>query len=310
MTRHSLSHTLSSLVALSKCKLAEQSKIYIFCDGPKQSEDSQIVHEVQNIVKSNKWCGEVEIYTSDINNGLANSIINGVTLLCNIYGKVIVIEDDLVVAEGFLEYMNNALNTYNDCAKVAQISGHIVPFNPICNKEDAFFMPISCTWGWATWKRAWDNFDVKAVGYEKLATDEKLRYEFDLDNICHYTEMLNLQMSGKIDSWGIRWWWNFFNMRGLCLYPKYSLVNNIGFDETATHTIKTETYHADPDWDVSRTISILPTEIVIDNNNFLLYKKYIKSSSCKPNILVRGYRLLLRYIAKCTQFNIKLRATE
>jgi hypothetical protein len=91
------------------------------------------------------------------------------------------------------------------------------------------------SWGWATWKRAWRTFDQTAAGWEDLYHDEHLRYAFDQNGSFPLSSMLLEQMTGKSDSWAVRWFWTVFKSGGLTLSPPRSLIRNIGFDETATH---------------------------------------------------------------------------
>jgi Glycosyl transferase family 2 len=227
-------HTKRSLESLAKNHGAELSEVFIFCDGAKKSEDNEAVTEVRQIVKSQQWCGQVHIIEREQNIGLANSIIQGVTELCRKYGRVIVLEDDLVLSPFFLEYMNQALDLYEKESKVIQISGYMFPINLI-SSSDAIFLPFTTSWGWATWDRAWKYFDPKMSGYDLLSNDRRLKHKFNLNNSYPYFEMLEQQINGKIDSWAIRWYLSTFLIDGITLYPIQTLVQNTGFDGSGTH---------------------------------------------------------------------------
>jgi hypothetical protein len=233
-------HTLKTLTALSENELAKESILYIFADGPKTNSSSETLERMdrtRQIIRSKEWCAEVHVVESAHNRGLADSVIGGVTEIVNKYGKVIVLEDDLLTSKGFLRYMNTALDLYKDRVQVRQIAGHFFPINEIKAKNSSFFLPLTTSWGWATWKRAWDTFDPQAIGYEKLKTDSSLARRFDLDNSYPYSTMLIDQMeTGKVNSWAIRWWWTVFVQNGLSLFPDKSLVENIGFGNEGTHT--------------------------------------------------------------------------
>ncbi|HWY61217.1 MAG TPA: hypothetical protein VNW15_04895 [Rhizomicrobium sp.] len=175
------------------------------------------------------------IVESPKNNGLANSIIAGVRRLCDTYGRVIVIEDDLIASPALLTWFNDALETYDGVPDVWQISGHQFPVPAFAPRQDSMFLGFSTSWGWATWKSAWSHFDSDASGYEALRRDPALRSSFNLNDAYPYAEMLERQMAGAVDSWAIRWWWSMFRAGALGLFPPRSLVVNIGCDETATH---------------------------------------------------------------------------
>lgn len=228
-------HTLKALSSLSKCELAQQSKLYIFCDAAKSPQDRETVQQVREVVISQQWCGKVEITYRESNLGLAKSIIEATTRLCQEYGRVIVLEDDLIVSPYFLKYMNDALNFYECEPKVMQISGHMFPFEIEHSENDAIFLPFTTTWGWATWDRAWKALNSSIPGYQQLKKDPHLRRKFDLDGSYPYFEMLQQKIKGKVDSWGIDWYLTVFIAEGLSLFPIKSLVANIGFDGSGTN---------------------------------------------------------------------------
>jgi hypothetical protein len=227
-------HTSQSLGSLARNEGAEESTLFIFCDGPKGPEDEEAVRQTREVVRSKQWCGTVYVIERENNLGCANSIISGVTSVCDEYGCVIVLEDDLDLSPFFLDYMKRALDLYRDDDRVMQISGHMFPVE-LHETTDAIFLPFTTTIGWATWQLAWRHFDPYMSGYEKLRKDKRLRYKFNLSGAYPYYEMVESQMNGQIDSWGIRWYLSTFLFGGLTLHPTHSLVRHMGFDEYGTH---------------------------------------------------------------------------
>lgn len=222
-------HTRNTLEALARNGLAAESDLFVFSDAPKRPEAAASVREVRSYLATIRGFKSVTIVERQENFGLSRSIIEGVTGLCERYGRVIVLEDDLVVSVHFLEYMNLALARYEHDAAVMQIAGYMFPVDlPL--SEDALFLPFISSWGWATWRRAWVHFDPHALGYERLRADPALRWRFDLNGSYSYFKMLTAQQQGRVDSWAIRWYLSVFLRDGLALYPKKTLVNNAGFD--------------------------------------------------------------------------------
>jgi len=227
-------HTRRMLLSLKQCPALQQSPLYVFCDGAKTKQASERIKHVRRIV--HELVGEqAVIIESRKNNGLAASIIAGVTRLCDEYGRAIVVEDDLVVAEGFLDYMNAALDFYADCEQVMQVSAYMFDVPEFKGLKEAMFLPFTTSWGWGTWKRAWDCFDALAQDWEVLAHDRNLRWQFNLDGSYDYYAMLRRQMRAESDSWAIRWYWSVFRQKGLVLYPPHSYVRNTGFDNSGMH---------------------------------------------------------------------------
>lgn len=230
-------HTLQTLEALSSNLLADQTNLFVFLDGPKNGADPntiELIRETKNVINSRQWCKEQILIERETNLGLAESIIQGVTKLVNQFGSIIVLEDDLVTSKYFLSFMNKALNTFELEEKVACISGYNYPVE---NKlPETFFLKGADCWGWATWKRSWNDFEPNGQKLADKIKILKLESEFDFDNSFPYFQMLLDQISKKNNSWAIRWYASAFLKDKLCLYPGVSLIKNIGLDGSGTHS--------------------------------------------------------------------------
>jgi len=229
-------HTQQTVEALLLNSEAKESDLYIFSDAAKNEATETEVNEVRDYIKQISGFNKVEIVERTSNWGLANSIIDGVTCLCDEFGKVVVLEDDLVVSPHFLEFMNSGLAKYEFDEKVMQIAGYMFPVD-LKIDNDALFLPFISSWGWATWNRAWRHFDSEAIGYEQLKNSSIMRKQFDLDGNYKYFSMLKSQQNGKTNSWAIRWYLSVFLNKGLALYPKKTMVQNVGFDGTGENCL-------------------------------------------------------------------------
>lgn len=227
-------HLAATLRSIRHCQGFGESKVIVFGDGPKSDGDRNAVLETRRIAQ--EFLGwRADFHFSEGNRGLAESITSGVNEVVQRYGQVIVVEDDLEVAPNFITYMNAGLARYRDESTVYQISGHMFEAPEFSHRRSALFLPFITTWGWATWKRAWDRFDPLATGWESLLADNSLRKRFNLDGTYDYTSMLARQMAGFRDSWGIRWYWSVFRDMGLACFPPVSLIRNTGMDGSGTH---------------------------------------------------------------------------
>ncbi len=229
-------HTRKTLVALSKNEGADRTLLYIFADGPPAGADEQKVERigaVRKLLREQTWCGEVRIVESETNRGLAASIISGVGQVAREHGRVIVLEDDLETSPGFLSYMNSGLETYAEDARVAQVSGWMPKgFLP---RPGTGFLRVTTSWGWATWDRAWREFQPDAAKLLAVIENSGRRREFDLDGFSFHFEELKRNAEGSLKTWHVLWYASVFVHRRLCLYPSRSLVRNIGFDGTGTN---------------------------------------------------------------------------
>ncbi|MBK9948931.1 MAG: glycosyltransferase [Nitrospira sp.] len=228
-------HLARTLEALRDNPLAHKSRLYIYSDGPKTPRDETAVTQVRQVIKKADGFAAVTIHERTGNIGLARSIIAGVTELSARYGSVIVLEDDLVVAQGFLTFMNQALEHYEHASRVMTVSGYLFPVEHPEHLASTFFFPVPASWGWGTWHRAWKQFEPHAAQLLTGLSTKADQDRFDVDGAYPYFTQLKLQAAGKLDVWGVRWYASMFAAQGLCLYPGQSLVQNIGMDGSGMH---------------------------------------------------------------------------
>lgn len=225
-------HTKEVVLALQKNELASESELFIFSDGAKNEAGKAKIEKVRNYIKQISGFKKITIKEQEVNLGLANSIIAGVTNIVNTFGKIIVLEDDLVTSPFFLRHMNDALDFYENEERVISVHGYMYPIKT--SLPETFFIKGADCWGWATWKRGWELFERDG---QKLLTElknKKLNKRFDFDNSYNYTQMLEGQISGRNTSWAVRWYASAFLQNKLTLYPGKTLIQNIGLTD-GTH---------------------------------------------------------------------------
>lgn len=238
-TYNRLPHTRQTVEALRRNELSAESDLAIFSDGPRTESDGEKVRSVRDYLKTIDGFGSVTVVESDKNRGLAESIIAGVTDIVNRYGRVIVLEDDLVTSPYFLKFMNDALTLYKDEEKVVSIHGYIYPVTgPL---PETYFLKGADCWGWATWKRGWDLFEPDGSRLLEALKARRLARQFDFDGTYGYAGMLKDQVAGKNQSWAVRWYASAFLRDKLTLYPGKSLVSHAGADGSGTHCGQGET---------------------------------------------------------------------
>ena len=225
---------------------AKETDLIIYCDGAKSEKDLARVEETRKDLCSYKdkaGFSSVKIVEVPQNKGLAKSIIEGVTEVIEQYGKVIVVEDDLVVSKKFLEYMNGALEFYEGNPNVGAISGYTYPLDGLKDyPKDVYLLHKGDCWGWATWKDAWDKASWADVNYDEYFKDGDLRRRFE-NTENGWDLLMVLQYQGKISSWAVRWVLSLLKRDLWTLYPKDSYVTNEGFDGSGTHSNKAEEAH-------------------------------------------------------------------
>ena len=226
-------HTRRCIQSLLKNSLASESYLFIYADGAKDSTQQEAVNEVRNYIRSIQGFKQTTLIERSENWGLARNIIDGVTTQANRYGKVIVLEDDLVVAPYFLQFMNDALEVYKDEPKVGHIQA--CDFTQDSSLPSTFLIKWTGSWGWATWDRAWKYFNPNGKELLQELEERKLTRIFDFNGKYGFTRMLRRQIEGKNNSWAIRWNASLFLKDILSLNVGRSLVQNEGFDGSGTN---------------------------------------------------------------------------
>lgn len=228
-------HLSKTLQTLKACLLASDSELYLFIDGPRGDADRSKVDQVRAVAHAISGFKRVQVQERQENHGLSRSIIAGVTALSERHGRVIVLEDDIVVARGFLLFMNQALSRFAEEPRVMQVSGYMFPIENAGAIGSTVLSRVPASWGWSTWDRAWRHFEPDSGRLLASLQDKETQYEFDLEGAYPYYAQLKMQVSGQLDVWGVRWYASVFANKGLCLYPAQSLVQNVGMDGSGVH---------------------------------------------------------------------------
>ncbi len=284
-------HTHQTIQALQKNELAVESELFIYSDAAKNVQAQKNVQAVRRYIKNIDGFKKITVIERDKNWGLANSIIDGVTSIVNQYGKVIVLEDDLVTASYFLKYMNEALEKFEHDDRIISIHGYVYPVEQTLPK--AFFLPGADCWGWSTWKRGWDLFNPDGKYLLAQLKEKNLIRNFDYNGSSPYLKMLEDQINGDNDSWAIRWYASAFLAEKLTLYPGKSLVHNIGNDDSGTHCSSNCIYDAQLN---KKPIDISNLEVVANYLAREAFENFFRKQ--KITILQKVYRKLKSIFTK------------
>ncbi|MBP0904520.1 DapH/DapD/GlmU-related protein [Mariniflexile gromovii] len=283
-------HTKRTLDALALNLEAPESELYIFCDGPKPNdniENLKKISEVVGLAKKENRFKKVYVQISKKNKGLAESIIYGVTTIVEKYGRVIVLEDDIETSKGFLKYMNDALSLYENNDEVMHISGYMYPHKEVL--QETFFFNVPLCWGWATWKKSWKYFNNNPIQLWNELKQKNLLSDLDKFGGNYLSSQLAYNITGKLDTWFIKWHASVLLQNGFTLFPKTSLVQNFGFDNTGVHNgVHTEFHN-----------SVLAEKIAVNSIAFF--------EDMKVETVIKDFYKVLnhRYEKKTLKKNIK-----
>jgi Glycosyl transferase family 2 len=231
-------HTEKTLNALKENKYIEESELYVYSDGIKDEADennkSKIL-QVRNLVRQIDWCKKLHVIESDFNIGLAKSIINGVSSVVKLFGKVIVLEDDIVTSPAFLTYMNKSLCYYENRKSVFSISGYLYPQSkfkvPDDYDYDVFVSVRNSSWGWGIWEDRWRLIDWDTKNFSSICSSPEMIKAFNRGGDDVF-ELLRMFKDDKLSIWSIQSTLAQFENHLITIFPVKSYVDNIGLDGT------------------------------------------------------------------------------
>jgi hypothetical protein len=231
-------HTQRTVESLAKNNLAKDSTLYIFSDAAKNDEEKEKVSEVRRYVASLnelKYFSSISIKEADKNRGLATSIISGVAKVMQIHGRAIILEDDLLSAPDFLDFMNKSLDFYEKDSSIGSISGYSpIAVLPATYKDSVWVASRTSSLGWATWKDRWEKVKWEIDDYETFKKDKKARKKFDECGSDRY-DRFRRQIEVGANSWSIRFgYWQ--SRAGLnTIFPSVTRIQHIGWDGSGVH---------------------------------------------------------------------------
>ena len=227
-------HLRRMFSSLAMCNGFEACEVTIFVDGPKTSNDAPAVKAVRDFVKSLS-VPNVRVCMASDNRGLRQSIYRGVSEILTRHERIIVLEDDLLLAASALDYFNDALRRYEANERFWSVSGYQYHSPALSLTKRALIFPFALPWGWATWRRAWDRFDLRAEVPVDVLDSKSFRTAFDMDGLYPFAASLRLATQGRVDSWFLPWYFTIFRHQGLSVFPPRRVVDNFGFGAGGTH---------------------------------------------------------------------------
>lgn len=241
-TYNRLEHTKRTIEALKQNIYAENSELYIYSDAPKNETVRESVEAVRDFLHKVEGFKKIHIIKRQENWGLARNIIEGVTSIVNKYGRIIVLEDDIVTSRFFLKYMNDALEIYENEERVMNVSGNCwVPDSGKSDLPETFFLPWNACWGWGTWKSRWKYFKRNPADLVEKRFDFDL-YRFNFYGAQDVFSQVVQNYKGIIKTWAVFWDISIFQKQGLVLYCNHDLCKNIGMDGSGENCGVTEIY--------------------------------------------------------------------
>ena len=217
----------------------EPEKLFVACDGPRDGikTDVENVQKVKDFInKAIDWQCDIKMLYRQKNLGCKLAVSSAIDWFFENVEMGIILEDDCLPHYSFFPYCKELLIKYKDEEKIMQISGFNA-LNKLKISDSYYFSKFGPIWGWATWQRAWKHYDVELKQWPYVK-DNKL-YNMFCDSLLEKRWRINLFdriYHNEIDTWDYQWSFTKLLKNGLSIIPSKSLIANIGFDNSATHT--------------------------------------------------------------------------
>ncbi len=224
-------HIKKVIEAIKKNPISQMSTIYIFSDYSDVESEIIKIKKIRKYLQNTIGFKKKIIIERDHNLGTSKNIVMGLSQIFKKYDKCIIIEDDILISKNFLSQMNYFLDKYSKVKRIASIEGYMYPIKFKKSIPDYFFLKGTGCWGWATWRRSWQNYEESVQKLLKKFNGKKeLVHDFDYYNSYPYYKMLKKQKWSKKKSWAIKWYASNFIKNNFTVYFKNTLVKNIGLD--------------------------------------------------------------------------------
>lgn len=215
-------------------------RLFLVADGPRPGRPDDVAQcaATRALLERIDWDCEVQRDFSDHNLGCTQRMTTGISWAFSHVDEAIILEDDCLPDPTFFRFCDELLERYRDHARVTQIAGFNVPLDRRTKACSYYFSRFATNWGWATWKRAWQHYDVGVKEWPALKETSWL-----LDIVKHrnvadsWGRMLDLAHRHGLEThWDYQWVFSCWLRRGLSVQPSVSMITNVGFGPSATHT--------------------------------------------------------------------------
>ena len=220
---------------------ARPPKLLVIADGPRanRADEAEKCAAARAIVEQVDWDCQVLTQYSEVNLGCKQRVSSGLNWVFQTVDKAIILEDDCLPHPTFFKFCEELLERYRQDERIMMVSGDNFQFGRKRTEYSYYFSRYSHTWGWATWKRAWQHYDVQVKLWPIIRDNHWLKDILGDNRAAKYWEVRFEECyNGLIDTWDFQWAFACWTQSGLSILPNVNLVSNIGFQIGATHTTR------------------------------------------------------------------------
>lgn len=217
---------------------AKPKTLFIIADGPRTDAEAAQVAQVREIVARIDWDCDVRRNYADQNLGLRKRISSGMNWVFDQVEEAIILEDDCLPAPTFFRYCDELLAYHRDNPQVMHISGdNFGHTRPADVRDSYYFSRYAHVWGWATWRRAWNRYDVDITAWRSPAEQRRVLGKFPnpLER-RFWKRILDRVAYEQYNTWDYSWLFACFQHDGLCAMPFENQIQNVGVTAGGTST--------------------------------------------------------------------------
>ena len=289
-----------TLRALARLKQARPEKIYIAADGPRerQPEDQRLCQEVRQLVTEEiNWPARVLTDFAPLNLGLRRRMASAISWALDREDRVIVLEDDCLPDPSFFRFCTELLERYANNQRIGVITGdNFQPEGFACNASYYFSRYPHC-WGWATWRRAWDQYDDEMSDWPAVRETSWLKdlFPHPLEEL-YWRKIFDETHAGQIQSWAYRWTYSCWRQNILTATPARNLVTNIGIGAAASNTRDAESGKHGLAVRSLKFPLVHPTDVIRDPQADAHAQQHAFGRAKDPSLQGRAARLLSKLL--------------
>lgn len=293
-------------VVFNEIKKIKPKKLYIAADGPRKCNENDLINcsKTREIINQINWECEVKTLIRQENLGCKISVSSAITWFFKNELSGIILEDDCLPEQSFFWFCEELLEKYKNNKKVMMISGTSHLFNKAKFKESYFFTNFFGIWGWATWRRAWDLYDINMGGWEDYKKNQKLLNIYKDQSFTNFIEsMCQNAYEGLVNTWDIQWFFSCLKNEGYSIMPKFNLISNIGV--LGTHSDNQTNTQFLPTKPINLKKVVHPQEVILDSHlNSVIYKNILEGYPISKikKILLLNIKFLKKIIKRLFRF--------
>jgi len=221
----------------NEIKKVKPKQLFIIADGARNDEEWKACNKTREIINQVDWNCEVHKNYSNKNLGCKMRVSSGLNWFFENVEQGIILEDDCLPDQSFFQYCEELLLKHKDNNKIMCITGDNFQNGTKRGNDSYYFSIHNHCWGWATWKKAWQHFDIGMKSFHEFEEKNKIKKILNQRTTQkRWLKIFQNACEDKINSWAYVWTYACWNQKGLTCIPNINLISNIGFDDRGTHT--------------------------------------------------------------------------